>query len=125
MIPALLAILLCQLAGEAVARSLALPIPGPVLGMALMLAGLGASARLRALVRPVAESILRNLLLLFVPAGVGAAGHLVSLGPNTWAVVLAVLISTVLSIVAGAATFAAVARLTGNVEQSAEGEDAR
>jgi putative effector of murein hydrolase LrgA (UPF0299 family) len=112
MIPALLAILLCQLAGEVVTRSTALPIPGPVLGMALMLAGLKFSTRLQALVRPVAEGILKNLLLLFVPAGVGAAGHLTTMGANTLPVVVAVMASTVLAIAAGALVFAAVARLT-------------
>lgn len=121
MIPALLAILLCHLAGETVARALHLPVPGPVLGMALMLAGLRFSPRLRDLVRPVAEGILRNLLLLFVPAGVGAAGHLVTMGGNTVAILTAVFVSTVLAITAGALTFAAVARLTGNAD---EGEPA-
>ena len=36
MIRALTLILLCQLAGEAVTRGLSLPIPGPVLGMAML-----------------------------------------------------------------------------------------
>ena len=40
MIPALLALLSCQLAGEALTRTLALPLPGPVLGMILMVAAL-------------------------------------------------------------------------------------
>lgn len=117
MIPALLVILLCQLAGEASVRAAGLPVPGPVLGMALMLAGLRLSVRLRDLVRPVAEGILRNLLLLFVPAGVGAAGHLTTMGANTLPILTAVFVSTVLAITAGALTFAAVARLTGNRDE--------
>jgi len=34
MIGGLIVILMCQLAGEAVARGLGVPVPGPVIGMA-------------------------------------------------------------------------------------------
>lgn len=37
MIARIAVILACQLAGEVVARSFGLPVPGPVLGMAVML----------------------------------------------------------------------------------------
>lgn len=113
MIHALIAILFCQLAGEAAARSLGLPVPGPVLGMVLMLAGLAASARLRDLIRPVAQGLLAHLSLLFVPAGVGVVGHLDRLGGQGAGLILALIASTVLAIAVGALTFAAVARLTG------------
>lgn len=119
MIPALLAILICQLIGETLARATALPVPGPVLGMALMLAALRLSPRLQALVRPVAEGILRNLLLLFVPAGVGAALQFTALGAATGPVLAAVALSTVLAIAAGAGTFALIARATGNRDDEA------
>lgn len=114
MIPALLVILVCQLAGEALSRALHVPVPGPVMGMVLMVAGLMLSPRLVALVRPVAQNILGNLLILFVPAGVGAAGQLTTLGERAVPVMLAVVASTILAIIAGAMTFVAVARLTGN-----------
>ncbi len=114
MLHALTALLLCQLAGEAAARSLSLPLPGPVLGLMLMLALLAGFPRFAALMRPVAQGILSHLSLLFVPAGVGVVGHLATLGGQTTALVLAVVGSTVLSIAAGAVTFAAVARLTGS-----------
>ena len=116
MIPALLAILAFQLAGEVISHGLHLPIPGPVLGMALMVGALALSPRFVALVRPVAQGILDNLLILFVPAGVGAAVQFVSLGPQTLPVVLAVVVSTLLAIVAGVLTFAGIARLTGNLD---------
>lgn len=114
MIPALLVILVCQLAGEAASRALHLPVPGPVLGMVLMTIGLSVSPRLVDLVRPVARGILDNLLLLFVPAGVGAAIQLAGLGARTGMIVLAVVVSTVLALVAGVLAFVAVARLTGD-----------
>lgn len=118
MIAALLAILACQLIGEVVTYGLHLPIPGPVLGMLLLAAGFAVSPRLVALVQPVARAILDNLLILFVPAGVGAAIQLTGLGSQTFPVLLAVFASTVLAIIVGAAVFAGVARLVGNVDDA-------
>lgn len=120
LIPAFLAILGLQLVGEAVGRGLHLPVPGPVLGMALMVAGLVLSPRFVALVRPVARGILDNLLVLFVPAGVGAAMQFATLGERVFPILLAVVLSTLLAIVAGVLTFVAVARLTGNADDEPE-----
>ena len=116
MIPAILAILPCQLAGEATSRALGLPLPGPVLGMLLMIAGFALIPGLLALVRPVAQSLLANLSLLFVPAGVGIVGHLDRLGGQLLPILTAIVLSTILAIAVGALTFAGVARLTGNAE---------
>lgn len=120
MIPALLAILCCQLAGEALARSLDLPLPGPVLGLMLLLAGFAALPRLVAVVRPLAQGILGNLSLLFVPAGVGVVGHLDTLAAAGLPILLALVGSTVLAIAVGALVFAAVARATGNRPEGGE-----
>lgn len=114
MIRALAVILCCQLAGETAARALALPAPGPVLGMLLLWALMVVSPRLAAMVTPVGEGILRHLALLFVPAGVGVVGHLGSLGSQGLGLGLAIAVSTVLAILAGAGAFALVARLTGS-----------
>ncbi|MEI2806581.1 CidA/LrgA family protein [Albidovulum sp.] len=113
MIHALIAILLCQLAGEAGARLFGLPVPGPVIGMLLMLGLIVSAPRLAGLVRPTAEGILANLSLLFVPAGVGVVGHVSTLGGQALSLLIAVVASTVLAIAAGAVTFVLVARVTG------------
>lgn len=113
MIHAFIAILLCQLAGEAGTRLLGLPVPGPVIGMLLMLGLIVLAPRLAATVRPTAEGILANLSLLFVPAGVGVVGHVSTLGAQALSLVVAVIASTVLAIAAGAGAFVLVARLTG------------
>lgn len=113
MIHALLALLICQLAGEVTARLIPFPLPGPVLGMLLMLGVLASSARFAALMRPTAEGILGHLSLLFVPAGVGVVGHVAALGGQTVVLLVAVVLSTILAIAAGALTFVAVARMTG------------
>ncbi|NEX45962.1 CidA/LrgA family protein [Pseudotabrizicola algicola] len=114
MLHALIAILTFQLLGETAVRALALPLPGPVLGMMGLLAAMIGSARFAALIRPTAQGILAHLSLLFVPAGAGVVGHLATLGGQTGAILLAVVLSTVLAITVGALTFAAVARLTGS-----------
>mgnify|MGYP002622808671 FL=1 len=114
LVPALSVILLCQLAGETATRLLGLAVPGPVLGMALLLALLATQPRLREIVAPVAEGILRHLSLFFVPAGVGIVTHLDQLGTQALALATAILISTVLSLLAGAGAFLLVARLTGS-----------
>lgn len=113
MIHAMTLILLCQLAGETLSRLLGLPVPGPVLGMAFLFALMVSFDQVAQLVRPLGEGILRHLSLLFVPAGVGVVGHLRLLGENALAIGLALTISTVLAIAAGALAFTAVARLTG------------
>lgn len=114
MIRALALILLCQLAGEVATRATGLPVPGPVLGMALLWGLMSVSAAIATMVKPVGEGILRHLSLLFVPAGVGVVGHIDQLGEQALALGLAIVVSTALAIVAGAAAFTLVARLTGS-----------
>jgi holin-like protein len=114
MIQALALILMCQLAGETVTRLAGWPVPGPVLGMGLMIALFATLPRVQVLVAPVGEGILRHLSLLFVPAGVGVVGHLDRLGPQAWALGAAIFGSTVLALLAGAGAFLLVARLTGS-----------
>ncbi len=89
MINALLPLLLSQLAGEAAARALGLTVPGPVLGMLILLAAFALFPALVATVRPVAQTLLGNLSLLFVPAGVGIVGHINTLGNQGPAILLA------------------------------------
>ena len=68
-------LLLLQAIGEALARVLALPFPGPVLGMAMLLPALQFTS-LRVPVQAAAELLLAHLSLLFVPVGVGVITHL-------------------------------------------------
>lgn len=113
MIHALLALLTCQLAGEAIGRALAVPLPGPVIGMLLMVGLFLAVPRFAEFMRPTTQGILGNLSLLFVPAGVGVVGHISTLGAQAVSLLVAVVVSTVLAIAVGAGVFVAVARLTG------------
>jgi holin-like protein len=75
MLNALTLIFCCQLTGELVAKAAALPIPGPVCGMALMFAGLMLRGGIPDDLAKVGDALLGNLSLLFVPAGVGIMLH--------------------------------------------------
>ena len=114
MIPALATLLVFQLVGEALVRTLAVPVPGPVVGMAGLLITLVYKPAWLAALKPTTATLLQHLSLLFVPAGAGVVGHLATLGDSTLAILLAIVVSAVLAIAAGALTFAGVARLTGS-----------
>ena len=64
-----------QTVGEVLSRGLSLPLPGPVIGMVLLLLAL-ASARVREPVSRCAEFLLSHLSLLFVPVAVGVMAYL-------------------------------------------------
>jgi putative effector of murein hydrolase LrgA (UPF0299 family) len=109
-----LAVLLAfQLAGETLSRGLGLIVPGPVIGMVLLLGFFMVFPRVAALVQPTALGLLSHLSLLFVPAGVGIVGHLDKLGLDGVAILLALAGSTALAIAVGALVFVGLARLVG------------
>jgi holin-like protein len=68
-------LLVFQSIGEALSRGLSLPLPGPVLGMMLMLVGLRFE-QVRGPVGECAGFLLQHLSLLFIPVGVGVMTHL-------------------------------------------------
>ena len=119
MIEALLLLLTCQLAGELFSRAASLPIPGPVAGMALLFALLvwrGRRTKNPAVHEPpenvgrVADAILANLSLLFVPAAVGVIQHGRLLGDNFVAISVALVVSAVAALAVSALTFNAIAQ---------------
>lgn len=113
MIAGLAVLLSLQLAGEVAVRALGLPLPGPVLGMAALLALLSIFPRLGPVVAPTAGVLLANLSLLFVPAGVGVVAHLDRVTTEGAGLAVALIGSTVLALLAGVGAFLAVARWIG------------
>ncbi len=71
MIEALALLLGCQLAGEILVRLAGAPLPGPVVGLLLLLVVLLMRGTVPTAVQATARGLLRHLSLLFVPAGVG------------------------------------------------------
>jgi holin-like protein len=114
-------ILLCQLVGEAIARGSGIPVPGPVIGVVLcvvlLLARDKIGPRLPLELRDrtfeqTGQGILSHLSLLFVPAGVGVVQRLDVLAANALAIVSALVVSTILSLVVTGWVFSVVARRT-------------
>ncbi|PYE56324.1 CidA/LrgA family protein [Deinococcus yavapaiensis] len=62
--------------GEGVARALQLPLPGSVVGMALLWSALSLGLVKLAWVERAADALLSVLGLLFVPAGAGLVAYL-------------------------------------------------
>ncbi|OYU98324.1 MAG: CidA/LrgA family protein [Burkholderiales bacterium PBB5] len=98
-------LLLCQSAGEAVARGLlqglGLPLPGPVLGMLALVAVLAWQQRRPAVAQAVgsaADGLLAHLSLLFVPVGVGVMTHFALIARHGPRMAVALVLSTLLGL---------------------------
>lgn len=99
MLAALTTLLLFQLVGEVLTRSLALPVPGPVIGMVLLFVFLVLKEGPGKELQQTAQSLLQHLSLLFVPAGTGILVHLNRVGDEWLPLVLAIVLSTLLTLV--------------------------
>ena len=107
---ALALLLAFQLIGEAATFALALPVPGPVLGMTLLLVAVALRRDLLARLKSTSSTLLMHLSLLFVPAGVGVMVHGARLAAEGLAIVVAIVVSTVLALAATALTVRALLR---------------
>lgn len=86
-------LLLLQTAGELLSRGFALPVPGPVAGMLLLLLALN----LRPVREPVAACapfLLSHLSLLFIPVAVGVTAYLPLLSGYGLRLALVLVVST-------------------------------
>ena len=104
MLNALAALLCLQLLGEATVRGFGLPVPGPVLGMALLTVALVLRPAWLTALKATAHGLLQHLSLLFVPAGVGVMLHLQRLGEEAWAIGVALVLSTWIGMAVSALT---------------------
>lgn len=98
MLMGIVILLACQGAGEWLATSLGLPLPGPVLGMALLAVVLAAARRVPEGLTLVADMLLRAMPLFFIPAGVGVLALSDTLRAAWIPVTAALLVSTLLAI---------------------------
>jgi len=98
MIESLALILLCQLIGEVVTRLTHLPVPGPVIGMGLLFAGLVMRGGPPETLEKTGTALLSHLSLLFVPAGVGIMLYLDLIAEQWLPILAALLVSTALTI---------------------------
>lgn len=94
MIHTIALLLIYQLVGELMVRGFALPIPGPVVGMALLFLTLILRGRVSNELRAGAGGLLQHLSLLFVPVGAGIMLHLHRVADEWLPITVAVVVST-------------------------------
>ena len=118
MIAAFSLLVLCQLIGEIVSRLTHLPVPGPVLGLVFLLCYLALRGNVSVPLQDTSQVLLTHLSLLFIPAGTGVILHSHTLRSEWMPILLALVGSTVLTMIVTVWVFIAVARLTGSSSTS-------
>lgn len=104
-------LLIFQLAGELIRAVTGLPVPGPVIGMVLLLIALLAKLPVPAGIHATSRKVLAYLGLLFVPAGAGIVTRLSMIGAHWLPIVIAVVGSTIITMVVTAAVMRGLERL--------------
>jgi len=118
MIGAIFTLLACQLAGEIASQALLLPVPGPVLGMVLLVSLLVWRRQLGPDLEAASGFLLRHLSLFFVPAAVGVMVHGGRIAREWWPLGAAILVSTALTLGVTGVVFQAVARWVARESQT-------
>jgi holin-like protein len=118
MLGALTILLVFQLVGEAISHGFGLPVPGPVIGLALLFLSLIARGGVPEDLRATANGLLQHLSLLFVPAGVGVMVHLSRLREEWLPISVALVVSAVLTIACTALTMRWLLRVSAKKKAS-------
>lgn len=90
-------LLIYQLIGELIARWFKLPIPGPVLGMALLFISLILYKRVPEALEVASTALLSHLSLLFIPAGVGLMLYFDAIAKEWLPIIVTLIFSTLIS----------------------------
>lgn len=109
LINGLLQLLLFQALGELLSKFLIPFIPGPVIGLALLLAYLGFKGSVPQRIELVGGTILQHLGLLFIPASVGVVMYWPLLKEHFGAVLVALTVSVTATILVTALVLKALA----------------
>ncbi|NNG05300.1 MAG: CidA/LrgA family protein [Inquilinus sp.] len=115
-------LLCCQLAGELIVALVGLPLPGPVVGMALLFAGLLVRGGVPEALQSLAGGLLQHLSLLFVPAGVGVMLHLSLISDEWLAISLSLVLSTAITVAVTAGVMVGLRRLSPSPGDDGEGD---
>jgi holin-like protein len=116
-LPGLAWLLVCQSIGEVLSRMSHVGLPGPVVGMMLMLGLLGWES-VRAQVSTVANGLLMHLSLLFVPVGVGVMTHMALVSRYGWQLLVTLVVSTWIGLLVTAVIFRALLRRSEDTPSS-------
>ena len=116
-------LLVYQLVGEITVRLLGLPIPGPELGMVMLFITLMIRGKAPESVDQASTALLSHLSLLFVPAGVGMMAHFGRIADEWIPITLALLLSTVITMVATALIMQVTTRWFASPVSEKEADD--
>ena len=117
MIGSLAVLLAFQLVGEVAVQLSGVPVPGPVVGMVLLFIALRWRESLPDALRTTAETLLSHLSLLFIPAGVGIIQHGARLADEWLALLVAMVLSTLITVAVTALVMQWVIRLQRGVRR--------
>lgn len=98
MIQGFVQLLIFQTLGELLSKVWLHSIPGPVIGLVLLLAYFGLRSGIPDPIGSVGGSILQHLGLLFVPASVGVVLYLPLLQANAWGIASTLIVSVLATI---------------------------
>ncbi|MCZ8259731.1 MAG: CidA/LrgA family protein [Beijerinckiaceae bacterium] len=110
MLEGLTILIFLQFTGELIAGLARLPIPGPVIGLALLAGFALWRGRMPEPVVIAGDAILRHLSLLFVPAGVGLIAFGDRLAREGLLIVIVLVLSTAITMTVTALVFRALTR---------------
>jgi putative effector of murein hydrolase LrgA (UPF0299 family) len=113
---AFLALVACNEAGNFIAHTLRLPVPGTVIGLLILLGLLLALRRAPEPLRDTAVFLLGHLNLFYIPAGVGVMAYVALVRQDLWPIVIVLFASTFLATIAAALAFQWTAKLTSRTE---------
>jgi holin-like protein len=115
-------LLVFQLIGEVLVQALALPMPGPLVGMLLLFAALVLRGELPPAMADTAQALLSHLMLLFIPAVTGVMMYFDRIGREWLPFFVACLLGAAITMAVTAFTLRWMLRLTGTT--SAASSDA-
>ena len=104
-VTAVLLLFACQFGGELIAQTLKLPLPGPVIGMLLLLTTLAATQGRPTGLNRVTAPLLAHMSLLFIPAGAGVIAYRDLISAEWTAIVAAIAVSTLVALLTTAGVF--------------------
>ena len=113
MVHAFALLLVLQLVGEVAVQVLALPVPGPLVGMLLLFVGLLLRSGLPGALRNAADALLRHLMLLFIPAVTGVMMYFDRIAREWLPFMASCFLGGALTMVATALTLRWMLRITG------------
>lgn len=94
-----LILIACQLLGDIIAKGFGLLIPGPVIGMLILFAGLLVKKGVPACLNDASNGILKYIALIFVPAGAGVSMYLALIAQEWIVILIAGVGSTIITLV--------------------------